>query len=322
MPYHKKIKTYLHILEKFSGINRVNLNSIQHSLKCNYLPASLSSINRAIRELRAMGYDICWNAEEKYYTLESSPNENNKLLKGTLNLMVYADFLKEITESPEGILDYIDFDEKIVSKGAEYLKQIFDAIKTKKWLKITYSNFRDDKLRKHKLAPLMIKEYNARWYLFAVLKAPSCNKQDEAYFFGLDRIVKMAILNDNVPEGVFQRLQSIQKLKKENKQKEISPKDWMREFMGVIFSKENVQEVILKIESSQAPYVKSQPWHHTQIVLADEPDNFQIALYLRPNEELEYKILSFSGRAEVIAPVTFRKKIINTLEKALRLYHE
>lgn len=317
MSYPKKLKTYAKILEVFNGIKNVTLAHIQNALHTNDLPCSESSINRAIDDLRGMGIDIKYYRAEKCYKLN---NDETTLEHRMIDLMISINFLQETSTNPEDKLKYIDFDERVVSKGAEYLSEIFSALKNKVCIEIEYENFRDAKRRTHLLAPLLLKEYNARWYVFAILKAVSENKKDEAFFFGLDRIKQLKTTDQKVDKYLFDSLPIVQKLKKE-KRSEVKPKDIFEDIMGVIFSEEKVQEVVLKIDPAQKHFVTSQPWHHTQEIIKDEPNDFRVCFYLRPNEELIYKILSFSGRAEVLEPQSLRKKIKNILLKTINSYN-
>lgn len=317
MSYDKKIKTYSLIIQSFNSIKNVTLSAIQKKLNEKDLPDSESSINRAIKDLRSMGFEIEYDSKTRKYNLNK---ENNKLEERVLNYILSANFFEELMIAPKEKLAYIDFDEKVVSKGAEYLSDIFKALTQKKWIEVEYRNFRDGNLRLHKIAPMLLKEYNARWYVFGILKASNAKKKDEAYFFGLDRIFKLNITNEKVHENAFEELPVVIKLKKENN-KNVKPADIFEDIMGVIFSEEKVQEIIIKIEPSQKQFVISQPWHHSQETATDEANDFRIRLFLRPNEELIYKILSFSGRAEVIEPLSLRNHIKDILQRTLHLYN-
>ncbi len=87
---------------------------------------------------------------------------------------------------------------------------------------------------------------------------------------------------------------------------------------------ENVkpQKVIFRIDSKNAPYVSTKPFHPSQkeVKKTDEGTVFEIKVHL--NFELERLILGFGDSIEVLKPNFLRKRIYYKLKTAVDQYKD
>ena len=238
--------------------------------------------------------------------------EDNSLQERIINLMTASDFLHSLSAHPQKALQYIDFDNRTVSKGVDFLSDIFEAIIKSYWIELTYQRYDAEAPKTHTVAPLFLKEYNNRWYVLAVTKANKTYKNDAPLLYGLDRIIGIKKLS-KAPKDLFQTLGIYKQLKKDGKAKTF---DIFYDIIGVSFSDEPVQKVVLSFDASQAPYIESQRWHHSQETLIKSKDEFRVALYVRPNEDLTRLILSQCDRVKVVEPLKLKNTIRKMLSKA------
>tara|TARA_B100000508_G_C11316506_1_gene207293 strand:- start:126 stop:548 length:423 start_codon:yes stop_codon:yes gene_type:complete len=88
-----------------------------------------------------------------------------------------------------------------------------------------------------------------------------------------------------------------------------------------VLGEENIQTIVLKVDRSNAPYVLTKPFHHSQELLERHKDGtILIQLKVHLNFELERLILGFGECIEVIKPRLLRKRISKKLEQAFQQY--
>ena len=84
---------------------------------------------------------------------------------------------------------------------------------------------------------------------------------------------------------------------------------------------EHVKEVILEIDRSNAPYVLTKPFHHSQEVVERRKDgSVVISMQVHQNFELERLILGFGDSIKVLAPRLLKNRIKKKLKGALEKY--
>ncbi len=78
---------------------------------------------------------------------------------------------------------------------------------------------------------------------------------------------------------------------------------------GVIIGDEPVESVWLKVDASQANYLRSLPLHTSQIELRREPNHSIFSLRLCPTFDFRQKLLSFGSALEVLKPEGLRDEM-------------
>jgi predicted DNA-binding transcriptional regulator YafY len=271
---------------------------------------------RLIADLKDMGLDLNYNPQTRKYDFNASDREDQTKL---LALLVTADFMQTVAAFPTKTLKFIDFDDKQVSKGAHFLPDLFSAINQHKWIEIVYQRYETESPRTHRLAPLFLKEFNYRWYLLAAVRGEDKHQKKMPLLFGLDRIQQLELTGQKFNKNLFK---SLSEYTPWSEGAIHNPMDLFDDVIGVRFTEEPVQNVILKFSPEQAPFVKSQPWHSTQIELQNTPEAFTIEICVRPNDDLLTMILAQHGNVEVLEPLSLRKRVIEILQKSLDLYKD
>jgi len=314
MSQAKKNQSYYIIAQLFQQKGQVSTLEIQQKLEAAELPSSESTTQRLIKDLKNIGLTLEYDNQKRKYIFNE---EGSSMQIKILNLMVASDFLHEVATSPADKLKYIEFDARMVAKGANFLPDIFNAITKRKWLEVEYKRYENEVSKIHILAPLFLKEFNNRWYLLAVYKGELKGKNNIPLIFGIDRILNIEVTIDSFEKNLFKKLHDYPKWQKENKE---SPMDLFNDMIGVRLTEQPVQEVILKFSPEQAPFIKSQPWHSTQEILAENENEFKISICVRPNDDLLTMILAQHGNVEVLEPESLRSQTIGILKKSLALY--
>ena len=196
----------------------------------------------------------------------------------------------------------IHLDKNDYLKGLEHLDILYQAILKKMVLKITYQSFKARQPSMITFHPFILKEFNNRWFLVG-----KTSQKKPIITFALDRIlnidydVSIPYLNEN-----------------------FNGDDYYKNTIGVtVLGEEHIQEIHLKIDRSNAPYVITKPFHHSQEILQRHNDaSITIKLSVHINFELERLILGFGDSIEVISPRLLRKRIRKKLERAIKHYEE
>ena len=195
---------------------------------------------------------------------------------------------------------YLEKNEKL--KGLEHLDVLYQAILKKICLKISYQSFKARKPSDIIFHPFILKEFNNRWFLVG-----KKSKDAPVATLALDRIVKINY-----------------ELKIPYLEENFDGNAYYKNTIGVtVLNKEEPKEVILKIDRSNAPYVLTKPFHHSQELIERFKDgSVTIELNVHHNFELERLILGFGESIEVMRPRVLRNRIKRKLDLALKKYIE
>ena len=88
-----------------------------------------------------------------------------------------------------------------------------------------------------------------------------------------------------------------------------------------VLAEEHIQDIVLKIDRSNAPYVITKPFHHSQELIERHQDGaISIKLRVHMNFELERLILGFAETIEVLHPRRLRSRIKKKLRNAAAVY--
>lgn len=81
------------------------------------------------------------------------------------------------------------------------------------------------------------------------------------------------------------------------------------------------QKITVWIDRSNAPYVITKPFHHSQKIESEnENGGIVISLELKINNEFERMLLGFGDCLKVISPEGLRKRMKEKLERAWKIY--
>jgi predicted DNA-binding transcriptional regulator YafY len=194
----------------------------------------------------------------------------------------------------------IHFEHSLNAPGQKWLDILYQHIKKKECLNISYQAFGKD-ITHHVVSPYILKEYNNRWFLFAY------NQQD-AYIqnLALDRI-----------QEVRKSLRSYERVK------EFDPDVLFNDIVGVTLPENGkVTRILMEAFGKQAKYIETKPIHTSQRIQKVKKNSIVFSYDLIPNFELESKILAYADLVEVLKPLSLRNRIAARLIAASIGYAE
>ena len=272
---------YLSIIKKLRRSGEATFKEINDYLtrESEFLDRTFSVSNRTfirdlaeIRELFKIDirYDF---SKGVYFIAEDQQSDlNNRMLESidTINSLKIAG----------DIAQYMFF-EKRKAHGTHHFHGLLHAIKNRVVILLLHQRFDSDEPKERLVEPYALKESKGRWYLLAKDRNDRRIKT-----FGLDRI-----LDFQTTPGRF------------DYPGHLDVNVMFRYCFGVINPDDaQPEEIVLAFEPEQGKYIKSYPIHESQVVLADNEQEFRIRLTLFITRDLVMEILSYGMAVMVISP--------------------
>lgn len=208
-----------------------------------------------------------------------------------------AHLQETVSTSPEPV---IGFDENKELKGMSFFTPLFKAITEKKTIKIKYHTYRSDRGIDGVIHPYYLKEYNQRWFLFALN-----NEYKNLSIYALDRIEAVGKSSAKFIPNT-----------------DIDFSHYFDNVIGVSIKSDGSPQIVkIWVDREQLPYTLSKPLHKSQNVIEENEDGSAIiAIEVIPNFELEQLLLSFGERFEILSPPSLRDRISARIKKNLEKY--
>ncbi len=278
----------------------------------NDITAIANRWNVVVEELRS-GREIKYRYEDPHFSIFNNPLNENEIaqLSEAVSLLrrfegmpgfgwveeMSVHLQATVSANPEPV---IGFDENKELKGASFFTPLFKGITNKQALSISYKSYKTGKVIEAVIHPYYLKEYNQRWFLFALH-----DEYKKLANYALDRIesIKRATIK-YIPNTT------------------IDFEHYFDNVVGVSVNPDDpVQTVHIWIDKEQLPYTLSKPIHKTQHIVEEREDGSAIiAIEVIPNFELKQLLLSFGDRIEVLSPEPLREEIYVRIEKNLQKY--
>ncbi|MDE6692994.1 MAG: WYL domain-containing protein [Muribaculaceae bacterium] len=181
-------------------------------------------------------------------------------------------------------------------KGTQYIGVIYEAVRKQQTIVIEYRSFKARQSEALVVYPYLLKEYRNRWFLIC---EKATNRAPQVNIFALDRIHSVSLAKDYPFKKCV----------------DFDPEHFFDDTIGVTKQIcDKARRIVIWIDSQQAPYVESKPFHKSQKVEQRFRDgSIQISLKVVINNELERLILGYGGHAEVIAPPEFRTRVAESV---------
>lgn len=250
------------------------------------------------------------------YSIKNLPIENEEIafLKDAIHILRQVNDFKilgdvdaiinklenTVQTNVEGGASIVQFEKHTTALGTEYIDKLFDAIKCKMALRITYKAFKAENSEECLFHPYLLKEYRNRWFVIGRKE-----NNEVATILALDRIKE--IKNSDI-EYVKNDL--------------FDSETYFHNLIGVsIPIGEKIQPIEIKVSSTQAPYIRTKPIHHTQEIVKEYKNgNILIRLWLISNYELRSTLLGYGKDIEVVKPIILRKEMKEIFSEGSSLY--
>ena len=299
MSVQGKIKRYSLIIEKIKNGRDTSFEAVKEFLFDNGFEHTKRTIQRDIDDLRnEFGVELLYDSSKNNYYIDYENSPNFESFVRFLELVNTADLLKESFKNKSKTLQHIVFDNSEGLQGIQYLELFLTAIKQHREISFTHYNFQKNKTTKRLLKPYLLKEYANRWYIVGQQEGVK-----EFRNFGIDRVSNVKITeNTFVPKT------------------DIDINYLYKDVIGMVYSEDVKQKVVLSFNPEQGQYVKTLPLHHSQQILIDTDSDFQISLDIIPNRSLIERILMYGSNVKVIEPITLQDKIKGIYKDAQSQY--
>lgn len=203
-----------------------------------------------------------------------------------------------IAQNPIADRTIIQFERQTVANGLEHMDNLFNAVKEKTVLKITYQPFGREAYEQI-VHPYLLKEYRNRWFLIG---------RDDKY----NTICNLAL----------DRIRNVKPLGTKFKENDLFDSNtYFNNLIGVTFpAGEEISDIVLKVAPNQVPYIKTKPIHFTQETEDLEDGWLLVRLALINNYELRSALLSYGADIEVLEPEALRNQMKDAVQKASKNY--
>jgi len=293
------IRRYTLIIEKIKRNQYPSFEGIKSYLFDQGFQVSERTIQRDIEQVRVeFGIEIVYDRFKNGYYIDYENSINIESFFRFLEIVNTAELLTESLKESKDALSSISFEDVGSFKGIENLKPLLQAIKDKREVSFSHYNFHTDKTKDYTLKPYLLKEYQNRWYVIGVVDGIS-----ETRTFGLDRIENLEV--------------SIKTFKPNSK---LDANDLFENVIGIVYSLNELQKVVLSFTAHQGKYIKTLPLHKSQKVLIDNDKELRVELYIIPNYELSQKILMNGDTVKVIEPKWLADEIKTTAKSIAAKY--
>src|SRR5690554_3987539 len=193
----------------------------------------------------------------------------------------------------------IQFEKATAVQGNEFLKPLLSAIKNQHIAYFTYESFVTQVRKQRKVTPLLLKEYNNRWYLICFDSV-----KEKVIIYVLDRISDLEIIEQ---QG--------------DKPADFKPDLFFKHSIGITASAEARPDKIEFIASNiAAKYINSQPFHESQKIVEENNEQTKFELFALVSEELIRELLSYGGDVQVLQPESLKGELIKRIQKMNQNY--
>jgi len=197
------------------------------------------------------------------------------------------------------IYPIVSFEQNPFLKGLNFFTELFNAIHYQKVLNVSYQSFKQVKPTNMVLHPYYLKQYNNRWFLFALNE-----KTNSISNLALDRIIKIKENDKTFIENEI-----------------IDFDDYFYDIVGVtVIENKKPIKIKLQISNELFPYIESKPIHGSQKIKEINSKNTIIELFLQLNYEFISLIFSYGEDVSVIEPEELITIIKTKAERVFKNY--
>lgn len=198
-----------------------------------------------------------------------------------------------------------------IPSGDDKLRQIIDAMRENRRIKIQYHKYTSSESKTYILEPYCLKLYNRRWYMLVKkADATAANEDDvkkgDLFIFSLDRIETIEMLQT-----------------KYTIDKNFDAEAYYNDCFGImVVGKLKTERIVLRAYGLEPYYLRDLPIHHSQKEIKKTEEFTDYELKLRPAEDFIEHLLSLSTWVKVMEPAWLAKEVQQRLKDALSRYKE
>lgn len=237
--------------------------------------------------------------------------ENEEVLKenSIQNWMFSTLSVSNMLEGNAGLQNRILLES--IPSGDDKLKQIIDAMRENRRIKILYHKYSSSESKTYSLEPYCLKLYKRRWYVLAkktdaTIEHEGIIKKGDLFVFSLDRIESIEMLQTRFAID-----------------KNFDAEAYFNDCFGIVVDGNlKAERIVLRAYGLEPYYLRDLPIHPSQkeIKITDKYSDFE--LKLRPAEDFKNHLLSLCGFVKVLEPAWLAEEMQQWLRDALNRYKE
>lgn len=183
--------------------------------------------------------------------------------------------------------------------GSEQLPTLLEAMEAGVTVRFKYiSYYEPDREKSFELIPCFVRLFAHRWYLIG--EFPDRTQH---------RVLALERMSDLQPTDL--------KMKPSAK---MNPADFYQDCYGIIHDDSLPQKIRIKVYGPQVEYVRSVPFHESQVE-EEQGDGYAVfSVFVRPSYDFVQQLLWNREQIEVLSPEGFRNQIIGMLRQMLGRY--
>lgn len=309
MEKYKRLNTMLHLLERKPYLSKQDILNYFEDIYDTFLSAR--TLERDFQTLE-IDYHIAikYDHTKKGYHLMTEDNDQITSFLTFAGRVYLAELFRKGLKDFQDLQKSIKLEDHSAFEGLEMVEPILMAIQQKLKVDFLHENYIKETVKKYRIAPLQIREYQGRWYVIGVpiSNDKSVNANVHIKSFGLARISGLKIIeNFSFDTQIFDG-----QLKK------------FEQIIGLNYDEAEGREIIeIAVTKTQYKYLKSLPLHESQYKNKEMKDGrIKISLHLIPNFELKMKLLKLGAQIEVLSPDYLREEIKISLTQSLKQYKD
>ena len=243
-------------------------------------------------------FDININCNRKggyYYYIENADDmQKGGIRNWLLNTFAVNNLINESHHLKRRIL----FEE--IPSGRKYLTTVIEAMRDGLELELYYQSYWYEEPSTYTLQPYCIKVFKQRWYVIGF-----CKERNNIRTFSLDRIQQLTTLD---AKFVYP--------------KDFDPEAYFADYFGIMIENKKLETIRIKIYGMHVQYIRALPLHRSQCEIETTEDYSIFEYRMKPTLDFRQELLSRGADVEVLAPLSFREEMIQSVNKMSSLYNK
>ncbi|MGM0587261.1 MAG: helix-turn-helix transcriptional regulator [Bacteroidota bacterium] len=293
------IRRYSLLLEKLDHRHFPTLDELVNFMHQHGFEVHKRTVRRDIEHLRDdFAVEIAYDSHKQGYYLNEALSLNLNSFFRFLELSSTANVLADSLKDSKEAIEYLSFETAGRLKGISHLQSLLKAVQNNREVTFSYKRFDRDQKYSVRLHPMLLKEYQYRWYVTGYVQPGQ-----DIRIFGLDRMSELVITDTVFDDSPREEIRTL-----------------FDSVVGLNYSDHDITEITLAVADNQWPYLKTLPLHDTQKVVDHHDEGVILSVKLRPNYEFKQRILMLGQNVEVLEPGWFREEVAETLQDVLESY--
>ena len=241
-------------------------------------------------------FDININCNRKggyYYYIE---NADDMQKGGVRNWLLNTFAVNNLINESHHLKRRILFEE--IPSGRKYLTSVIEAMRDGLEIELYYQSYWYEEPSTYTLQPYCIKVFKQRWYVIGF-----CKERNNIRTFSLDRIQQLTTLD---AKFVYP--------------KDFDPEAYFADYFGIMIENKKLETIRIKVYGMHVQYIRALPLHRSQCEIETTVDYSIFEYRMKPTLDFRQELLSRGADVEVLAPLTFREEMIQSVGKMSSLY--